>query len=486
MENKVNSIIIFWNNMVYNDSCQENVFFEIPSITKIINVIDDDSKQYVNTTATNFLYKELIYRLPFERYVSLELRDKFKPYEMNILKVINRNFLGSGKPTSLNNMIIYYEKSLSYINHLFKSEKVQMCIFFDTPHHPIDYLTFLYCKIYKISNYTTKKLPSNHSGELPSRRFITKNFPYLDSVFDQHYINFIKDLPNSQLLSADMHEYIEEYSNYSAVLYNTKHLGDRWNLKYIFLYLMRRFIYQLTRLRLIDIFIKSKTYIYRLTIDRYIRYNILNYYSKMSTTPSLDEKYIYFPLQYQPEATTIPLGNEFSNQELAINYILENTPEHIFLYLKEHPAYWYKISNTDKIRESRSLDFYKRLASNNRILFVSKDFHHLKLISNSIAVVTITGTVAFESFGLNKTVFVFGQYIYSNMANAIKLPSSKGAKILNKISDNNVDYSNEFLATLYALEKVSFKVNLNSDNDDSVKSLIRNELEFIKNYILDK
>lgn len=476
------SIIIFWNHITYDSSNPDKTFYNLPGLSKIINVTDNLNKSLRDSPERLFIEKESIYSVKFIGYSPLNLLQELKPYETNIFRVINRNFKALGRITSFDDVTNYYHKALYFINTLTITENIETCVFFDTPHHPFDYIAFLYFKLVGVKTFVTKKVPSNHSGEFLNRRFITANFPYLDSNFDYYYSSF-KD-KNNLTPTEDLERYIIEYSSKNEIIYNKQHLGTRWSVSYIANYLLKKTLHYLLKLKFKQIFIKSKQYLYRLTIDQKMRLKILKHYNNHSVSANFSSQYIYFPLQYQPEASTIPLGNEFSNQELALNYLLKNSQEDVYIYVREHPAYWHKISNTDRITDARTFEFYDRLVNNPRIKLIDININHLLLIEHSLAVATITGTVAFEAFGLNKTVFTFGEYIYSKMANAIQLPSKKGEYYLRNLIELNFDYSSEFKSTLLALERISIKVNHSVDST-SLSESMKDELAFIIDYILN-
>jgi hypothetical protein len=477
------SIIVFWNHITFDSSNPDKTFYNLSGLSKIINVTDNLNKSLKDSPGRLFIEKELIYSFEFIGYSPIEIIQELKPYETNIFRVINRNFKALGHSTSFDDVSNYYHKTLYYIYTLTVTENIKTCIFFDTPHHPFDYIAFLYFKIVGVKTYVTKKVPSNHSGDFFNRRFITSNFPYLDSNFDYYYSSFKNN--NDLTPTEDLERYIIEYSSKNEVIYNKQHLGTRWSIFYIANYLLKKTFHYLLKLKIKQILIKSKKYFYRLIIDQQNRSKILKHYTNHSISANFNNKYIYFPLQYQPEASTIPLGNEFSNQELAINYILRNSQEDLYIYVREHPAYWHKISNTDRITDARTFEFYNRLIINHRIKLIDIKTNHLLLIKHSLAVATITGTVAFEAFGLNKTVFTFGEYIYSTMANSIQLPSKKGEYTLSNLTELNYDYSSEFKATLLALERISIKINHSKDKT-SLSESMKDELVFIIEYILNQ
>ena len=58
----------------------------------------------------------------------------------------------------------------------------------------------------------------------------------------------------------------------------------------------------------------------------------------MATTPKEGEKYIYFALHYQPEATSNPLGKgAYCDQRVPLQILSRSVPKDIKIYVKAHP-----------------------------------------------------------------------------------------------------------------------------------------------------
>src|SRR4030043_207253 len=73
---------------------------------------------------------------------------------------------------------------------------------------------------------------------------------------------------------------------------------------------------------------------------------LLKFYASQCVKPNYNKPYIYFPLHYQYEATTCPMGGIYSDQLLAIELL---SRAGIQVYVKEHPM----------MSKNRSLAYYK-------------------------------------------------------------------------------------------------------------------------------
>ena len=135
---------------------------------------------------------------------------------------------------------------------------------------------------------------------------------------------------------------------------------------------------------------------------------LLDYYNDLcKPIPNKTDKFIYFPLHYQPERTTCPLGGEFTRQEKAVDYLLSSLPENWLICIKEHPrTFSEKYARYSK--NYRSNQLYDYFAEHPRIRLISLQANSFELIDRSEAVVTITGTVAWESVIRGKYAMMFG------------------------------------------------------------------------------
>ena len=119
----------------------------------------------------------------------------------------------------------------------------------------------------------------------------------------------------------------------------------------------------------------------------------------------IEQKFIYFPLQLQPEMTTSSLGDKFRDQLLAIEELARVLPDDVKIYVKENPkqgAY------------SRGPLFFHRLNRIPNVVFMPSFANTNTLIAHCQGVATITGTVGWEAVRKGKKAIVFGNTWYSS------------------------------------------------------------------------
>lgn len=113
-------------------------------------------------------------------------------------------------------------------------------------------------------------------------------------------------------------------------------------------------------------------------------------------------------LHYQPERTSIPEGGQYSQQDFAIQAICDALPDGWALIVKEHPS----IFMIEDQKNFRSPEFYSWITQHPNVYFVGTKYTSFELIDHSQAVVTLTGTVGFESLIRKKPVIVLGDASY--------------------------------------------------------------------------
>lgn len=181
--------------------------------------------------------------------------------------------------------------------------------------------------------------------------------------------------------------------------------------------------------------------------------------------------FCYFPLHYQPEATSVPMGLQFSDQ-LRLTHEIATHLDHydLPLIVKEHPSIFKARFRGHK---GRFPGYYKKLDSHPNIIVVADDFPGELLVNNAQIVFTITGTAAAEKALLGGNAVIFGSHFierhrgvhrvsaYSELPHTIQLilvsgfrESDRLVPVLMALSEISGS-SNEVLAWL--VEEISAK-----------------------------
>lgn len=477
------NILIFWD---YNHYNSENVELILSDYNEIyfFNVVREIREMEKITNKQKAFYHLEGLTSSNEKAMIEEIWIKIiKKYSLEIYSVIERDLNLKGlENTSLDVMDIISINAVYNVLNIIKVNKISNLILFDTPHHPATLIAFYVAKELNISTTISKGMPRHHGVTKTRYHFITDNFPFFDSSISSS----LRQTESKVEMAKNLNEYLNHYSEPTQSDYNPIHLGYKWSFNYILDYLIKSFITHLKNKSIIKIYRKSIRYIKFFLFEIVSRKVILDYYSKnVSRKIELSNHFIYFPLQFQPEATTTPLGVPFRDQLQLVKLLSKILPEKYKIYVKEHPAFWYRRSSLDKIIRVRSKDYYSNLKNLKNVELISHKANHEDLIKKAKFVVSVTGTVLWEALFYNKKGLMFGNYIYADLPNVVKF---KNISTIQKLFDeeeyafdekNHIPTCNN---TLSLIEKTCYAIDTKRPRSDLFNLQI--ELNFIfKNII---
>lgn len=143
-----------------------------------------------------------------------------------------------------------------------------------------------------------------------------------------------------------------------------------------------------------------------------LKYYLRYHYSRLKYYREADysRKYIYFPLHYQPEASTIVSAQKYEKQLFFIDSWAKSLPADTVMYVKEHYT----------LLGNRPISFYKELKKYPNVILISPWESSRKLMLNSVAVTTLTGTAGWEAMLLRKPVIIGGNAFFEKAPGVIK------------------------------------------------------------------
>lgn len=134
-------------------------------------------------------------------------------------------------------------------------------------------------------------------------------------------------------------------------------------------------------------------------------------YKKYYKQPDYTDKYVFFPLHFQPEATTLVCAERYEKQLFFIDQISKSLPSDTKLYVKEHYA----------VLGHRDPDFYKKMQHYPNTVIIDPLVQAKDLILHSDAVITLTGTAGWEAFVYGKPVICCGNVFYQNAPGVVSV-----------------------------------------------------------------
>jgi hypothetical protein len=135
-----------------------------------------------------------------------------------------------------------------------------------------------------------------------------------------------------------------------------------------------------------------------------VRYQVYTRLAKFWDTPVHGEKYVLFPLQYQPEASLGVWASFFCDQVFVAEILCKALPMDYKLYVREAPS----MAN----RGLRATSFYKEIKKNPQARLISPLVSIHDLIENAALVVVLSGTTGLEALFYEKPVIVLGNPFY--------------------------------------------------------------------------
>lgn len=127
-------------------------------------------------------------------------------------------------------------------------------------------------------------------------------------------------------------------------------------------------------------------------------------YRDLYQKPDYSKKFVYYPLHFEPEASTLVCANKFEKQIVFIDGLAKSLPADTLLYVKEHYVF---LGN-------RNPSFYESMKNYPNVVLIDPFESSRTLIENSVAVATLTGTAGYEAMLLRKPVILGGRIFFEN------------------------------------------------------------------------
>ena len=321
-----------------------------------------------------------------------------------------------------------FVSSLNYWFNFLKYYDIQKIFIYEDPHRGFDLLIYALAKKMNIKFYIFSELTTGY------RTFIKQNIS--DSL---------KDV-NGEFKKTDTS--IDVSLKYNHI--HHQFLSDRYEVK--------RFLLRFIKLhKLVKLFIKSDTYIYKdnkpysslMLIQyqfwlnrRYIRTIKYRYHLKKNIRDvKLNSGDIVFYLHYQPERTSNPLAESAREQLHCLKMLVKAFPLKK-VYVKEHPSQL-NLTNTHANRQIRDKKFI------DKINYICDGFVDKVNTEANIIVATLHGTAGLE-FALNgNSVLCFGNPWYDFLDNVEVIKNLDDLlKIVNRVHDKKL-ISNSLKNMLY-------------------------------------
>ena len=128
-----------------------------------------------------------------------------------------------------------------------------------------------------------------------------------------------------------------------------------------------------------------------------------------------EEKFIYFPLQLEPERSTLIPATFYTNQLDVITNIAKSIPIDFQLFVKEHPM--------QKIKGWREISFYKSIMELPNVKLIHPSIPNDEMLKKCSLAITIAGTTGLEAALYKKPCIIFADANYSSLPSVYRLRS---------------------------------------------------------------
>lgn len=214
------------------------------------------------------------------------------------------------------------------------------------------------------------------------------------------------------------------------------------------------------------IFVNSKKHMRFWIKDRLFR-RYLYKTKKVFENPIEGEPYVYMPLHLVPESTTYCMAPFWINELSLIEAVSKSLPAGWRLYVKEHQA----------MLGERSMDFYRHVKRIPNVRLVRFNFYDdpKPWIEKAKAVITITGTSAYEAALLGKPAYVFGDASFTVIKGITRVRAVEDLpNILQTIREvEDVDNAKECAAYIRAVKQVGKSVDLGNIMNKAYNNLTK-------------
>ncbi|MFA5292232.1 MAG: hypothetical protein WC496_04265 [Phycisphaerae bacterium] len=381
--------------------------------------------------------------------------------------------------------IIYYD-ILLYWHTFFKMHQIDCIFFVSTPHMGWDIVLYFvagslgiktYClertgiddTVFLVEDYTkTEKVPSDYLKDKTKDEIVALlNGDLYEKVFKtsywikQPFAPGLQEMSSGKLTKRFLASVKNNLNFLKKILTVGNYFEQQFSTAFSLNFPVRNLFFKLIA-----------------KIKRVRDKNLYKYYTKLSRKADLEDKYVFFPLHFQPERSSIPLGGVFENQLLALQILSRSTQADWKIYVKEHP----RQLKSPRINclHYRNKEYYETIKAIPKVVIIDIEQDTKELIKNAQVTATLTGSAGWESILSGKGCVVFGGPWYKEcrscyFVNSVEICKQAIEQILRKTkSDVEMD-----LLKFLSYSQHKFIVSSNSDyfatkSEKSYERLVNN------------
>lgn len=414
----------------------------------------DDNENPVETEIIkplNYDNKISFYRNVSGKYpLDASIIKKLEPYQQRCMDIIWRWRRSYTTDVSYKKIKEIYYVLIAYWYDYIKQNEINLLLLSNIPHVFVTYACYALCKALDIPIIILNAFCFVDGEKI--NRYLQSDLNKFDKGFDSRYDAAYEELDKNGciVLSKRMERYFDMFNADNGKVKRVVTTAEDRHNRYIMKLAMKRLNLYLHRK---DYAILAKKAGYYASLN-FKEKQLRHYIEKLEESPA-EEKFLFFPLHIQPEATTLPLGEYFVDQMLVIKMISACLPKGYFLYVKEHPAYWVRKENFESMTETRDRNFYREIKKLSNVRLIEHSVNSLDLMDDCVGVVNITGTAGFEAIFKHKPCLVFGNAYYKDFRFVKYIQSLDDCqRAVEDLINGRIQYTdNDIRAYLKAAEK---------------------------------
>lgn len=331
----------------------------------------------------------------------------FSECKSYFVRLLDRVFLS---PLSCYHQEYYFRELLSYwIGYLRNQPNIKKVIFHSTPHFPADIVLFY------VARFLNRDTVIICRTAIDDSIVLARDFRVCNSRLIHVSNAEVKGGKDNFIQASKRESFALKYSKRVMGVYKSD--SDSNSSVAGKIQILKRKVRSIIIIMII-VWLSNKWYCFRMNrkdmfvfrVKRAIqRSKSAQWLSRNAVTPDFSENYVYFPLHFRPERSTMPEANEFFDQVSCLTLISAVIPDDWKIYVKEHPRQVNDITNPDlrRINFPETL-LYRRIAKVPKTVFVSISVSPVKLIENCRLTASCTGSTVWEGLNQGKPGITFG------------------------------------------------------------------------------
>lgn len=322
-----------------------------------------------------------------------------------------------------------YMHNVFFWNNLLETEKITHVFFACLPHEGYDSIVYYLCKM--------KNIPAKmiYNSTLPKRYYALSDFMNPEESLGEEYRKLCEEYQDSNVIPLDdvAEKLYEKWTSLEpskmkpwymegnplkqrfTIRFGVTNVFKAWEMVLGNIYI--KYDYKMCGKFWVDCFTNIPAF-FRAGLETFRRWRyarpvwkrtleLNRFYDSIAESPVEGERYIYFALHYQPEASSNPLGGrEYADQIIPIHLLARSVPDDMKVYVKVHP---------EQLAPLRSKEYYEDIKRIPNVKLIKSECSTYDLIQNAFAVSSLTGTVCWEAQFFGIPAILFG-YSHKNLA----------------------------------------------------------------------